>query len=174
MRTRLTDIVVPAFAALALFGCSSTEDALQPKSADVEAAQAAASTTGATTVSTGDSVRFTPVIGAPIEAVTPLSRQLAAEARKRGIAIHPASEPGGDHILKGYLSAFNDGTRTSVIFVWDVLDPAGNRLHRIQGQESVPGAADEPWSSVPAATMERVATRVFDDYQAWLAERAAS
>jgi hypothetical protein len=47
-----------------------------------------------------------PVIGAPVNAVTPLSRQLGdGSPKSRGLAILSASEAGGDHVLKGYFSA---------------------------------------------------------------------
>ncbi|MDZ7603159.1 MAG: hypothetical protein U1A06_17480 [Hoeflea sp.] len=112
-------------------------------------------------------IRFMPVIGAPVNAVTPLSRQLAAEARNRGLAIISASAPGGEHVLKGYFSADNFDGKTTVFYVWDVLDSAGNRLHRIQGQESTQGGAGDPWASIPAELMERIAARSMADYAAW-------
>ena len=113
------------------------------------------------------SIRFMPVIGAPVNAVTPLSRQLAVEARNRGLAILSASDPGGDNVLKGYFSADNFDGKTTVFYVWDVLDAAGNRLHRIQGQESFPGAPGDPWASVPPEVMQRIAARSIADYAAW-------
>lgn len=112
-------------------------------------------------------IRFMPVIGAPVNAVTPLSRQLAVEARNRGLAILSASNPGGDHVLKGYFSAETFSGQTTVFYVWDILDPSGARLHRIQGQEAFPGSAGDPWASVPANVMERIATRSIDEYVTW-------
>jgi len=112
-------------------------------------------------------IRFMPVIGAPVNAVTPLSRQLAVEARNRGLAILSASDPGGDHVLKGYFSADNFNGQTTVFYVWDILDSAGTRLNRIQGQEVFPGGSGDPWASVPADVMERIATRTMADYTAW-------
>lgn len=112
-------------------------------------------------------IRFMPVIGAPVNAVTPLSRQLAVEARNRGLAILSASDPGGNHVLKGYFSAETFNGQTTVFYVWDVLDPSGARLHRIQGQETFPGNAGDPWASVPANVMERIATRSIDEYATW-------
>ncbi|MAY63685.1 MAG: hypothetical protein CML29_15895 [Rhizobiales bacterium] len=165
MRNRIWSAIAPVGLILLLAGCNQTEQAITPLAADVEEAQAAAGTAQAS----GISLRFTPIIGAPIEAITPLSRQLAAEAQKRGFPIHASTEQAGTHILKGYLSAFNDGSQTTVVFVWDVLDPVGARLHRIQGQESVEGSSSDAWSIVTPAAMEKVATRVFDEYQAWLA-----
>lgn len=113
-------------------------------------------------------IRFTPVIGAPVNAVTPLSRQLAVESRSLGLKILSAADPGGDHVLKGYFSAdFFEGNAT-VFFVWDVLDPAGNRLHRIQGQESTQVAAgSDVWAAVPASLMETIASRTMREYASW-------
>lgn len=112
-------------------------------------------------------IRFMPVIGAPVNAVTPLSRQLAVEARNRGLAILSASDPGGEHVLKGYFSADSFDGQTTVYYVWDILDPSGTRLTRIQGQESFPGGSGDPWASVPAGVMEKIATRTLSDYVVW-------
>jgi hypothetical protein len=164
MRNRIWSAIAPVGLALLLAGCNQTEQAITPLAADVEEAQAASGTA----LASGVSLRFTPIIGAPIEAITPLSRQLAAEAQKRGFTIHPSGEQAGTHILKGYLSAFNDGSSSTIVYVWDVLDPVGARLHRIQGQETVTGASADAWAIVPPSTMEKIATGVFDEYQAWL------
>ena len=183
--------------AMLIAGCNSTEQTLQPipgepasqantdNTAPVDAfpgaqpqapgSVSAAATPGSpasTQASLPDGqvrgrIRFMPVIGAPVNAVTPLSRQLAVEARNRGLAIVSASDPGGEHVLKGYFSADNFGGQTTVFYVWDVLDPAGNRLHRIQGQEATAGGAGDPWASVPADVMERIAARSIAEYAAW-------
>ncbi|MEN0002035.1 MAG: hypothetical protein AAF940_14230, partial [Pseudomonadota bacterium] len=69
----------------------------------------------------------------------------------------------------GYFSAISSGNQTTVTHVWDVFSPAGERVHRIQAQETVPGNASDPWSIVPSATMEQIATKVLDQYAAWRA-----
>jgi hypothetical protein len=114
-----------------------------------------------------NAIRFLPIIGAPSQVVMPLSRQLGAEAREKGLVLRDSSGEPAQHILKGYFSAYNDGGRTVVVYVWDVLDASGNRLHRIQGQETVPGKAKDPWASVPASTMQIIATKTMDAYQEW-------
>lgn len=73
--------------------------------------------------------------------------------------------------MKGYFSAIADGGKTTVIYVWDVLDPSGNRLHRIQGQQAAPGGQGDGWSSVTSATMEAVADSTISQLSAWLAQR---
>ena len=116
-------------------------------------------------------IRFLPIIGAPVQSVTPLSRQLGAEARGKGLTIKSASDPASEHILKGYFSAFGDGGTVTVVYVWDVLDSGGNRLHRIPGEEKVPSAATDPWAGVPASLMQQIGTKTIAQYSAWRQSR---
>lgn len=115
----------------------------------------------------GETLRFLPIIGAPLEAVTPLSRQLGAEARNRGIAIKGSGDNSADHMLKGYFSAVSGGGNITVTYVWDVLDGKGARLNRLQGQETFPGDAADPWTAVPASVMQNIATKTMDSYLQW-------
>ncbi|MBB3381697.1 MULTISPECIES: hypothetical protein [unclassified Rhizobium] len=115
----------------------------------------------------GNSVRFLPIIGAPVEAVTPLSRQLGVDARSLGLTIKSSSDSSAAYILKGYLSAFEDGPQISVTYVWDVLDSNGNRVHRIQGSESAPLKRGDPWSAVPPTVMQKIATKTMSDFNSW-------
>ena len=112
-------------------------------------------------------IRFLPIIGAPVEVVTPLSKQLGSEARSHGLTIKAASDTSSQHILKGYFSALNDGGKTTVVYVWDVLDGTGNRLHRIQGQDTVNATAANLWSVVPPQTMQAIATKTINEYLSW-------
>lgn len=113
-------------------------------------------------------LRFAPIVGAPIAAATPLSQRLSALAKEKGIVLGTAADTDNTHIMKGYFSALPDGNQTTIIYVWDVLDPAGTRLHRIQGQEKVPGGGADPWSTVPAKTMEGIADKAIQGYLAWV------
>ncbi|PTM92653.1 hypothetical protein [Mycoplana dimorpha] len=115
----------------------------------------------------GESIRFLPIIGAPVEAVTPLSRQLGAQARAKGLTIKSSSDNTSRYILKGYFSAMADGGKTTVVYVWDVLDGSGARLHRIQGQDSVAATAKDPWAAVPPGMMEAIAQRTIEQYLSW-------
>ncbi|SOC85014.1 hypothetical protein SAMN05421890_3505 [Ensifer adhaerens] len=119
----------------------------------------------------GGSIRFLPIIGAPISAVTPLSKDLAADASARGISIRPSSDNSAEHMLKGYFSAFDDGNGTTITYVWDVLDASGARLTRLQGQEKLSGKSADPWASVPPGVMSKIASDTISQYIAWKSAR---
>jgi hypothetical protein len=145
-------------------GQQPSQPAPQPTQSQQAALPPAAQATG--------SIRFLPIIGAPVQAVTPLSRQLGAEARARGLTIKSASDASSEHILKGYFSAFSDGGNVTITYVWDILDANGGRLHRIQGQEVVPSGAQDPWAAVPASVMQQIATKSMAEYVSWRNGRA--
>ncbi|TZG36345.1 hypothetical protein [Agrobacterium sp. B1(2019)] len=115
----------------------------------------------------GNSIRFLPIIGAPVQAVTPLSRQLGAEARAKGLTIRASNDNSAENILKGYFSAFADGGKVNIVYVWDILDANGVRLHRLQGQESVIAKGSDPWAAVTDRVMQDIAAKTLGEYTSW-------
>lgn len=108
-------------------------------------------------------VQFLPLTGAPDDKAGQLARALSETAKNHGIVIRPAAEAATDVRLKGYLSTFDDGTRTTLVYVWDVVGKDDSRIRRIQGQESVEGTAADPWSLISADVFSRVAARTFGE-----------
>jgi hypothetical protein len=113
-------------------------------------------------------LNLAPIVGAPVSAVSALSHRLQQDAWARGIAINGDGAPGTTHILKGYFSTLSEGGATTVLYVWDVLDQAGNRLHRIQGQEKIGGSAADPWTVVAPQTMEAIADATIQALVQWI------
>lgn len=135
-----------------------------PAAAQTAPAQQTASLAPA---ASGNSIRFLPIIGAPVQAVTPLSRQLGAEARAKGLTIRASNDNSAENILKGYFSAFADGAKVNVVYVWDILDANGVRLHRLQGQETVAAKGSDPWAAVTDRVMQDIAAKTLNDYSSW-------
>lgn len=122
----------------------------------------------ATVVTSGARIRFAPIVGATPQAAVPLSRELAMRATQSGIQLTGNEDGNTTHVMKGYFSAISESGQTTVIYVWDVLDPAGNRLHRIQGQKKSAGGNGDAWSSVSDATMEAIADATIQSLTQWL------
>lgn len=123
-------------------------------------------------------LQIAPIVGASVEAATPLTAELQTRARQRGITLAGSADQTATHVLKGYFSAISEGKDTTVIYVWDVYDPAGNRLHRINGQMKAPsvnsgaGAGADGWKGVSPATMQAIADQTIDQFAAFLGGKA--
>ncbi|WP_054310557.1 hypothetical protein [Mesorhizobium sp. 1M-11] len=119
-------------------------------------------------------LQIAPIVGASVEAATPLTQRLAARAKESGITLAGSAGQGATHVLKGYFSTISEGKDTTVIYVWDVYDPAGTRLHRINGQQKAPVVSGaEGWAAVPPATMQAIADQTIAQLTSWLAGRTA-
>ena len=107
-----------------------------------------------------------PLTGAPSGAVAPLSRAMADRGREIGL---PFARGTATHRLKGFFSINDDGREVRVVYIWDVLDGSGSRVHRIRGQEIVPGTVGgrDPWSAVTQATMQRIGRETIDRFADW-------
>lgn len=198
---------VSLLVALALAACTNAKDVLEPSAITPPAASApaapgstaatvpatspaapAATTAGGTTTAPLTSaqsaailsktrLQIAPIVGASVEAATPLTAELQARAKQRGITLAGSADQTATHVLKGYFSAISEGKDTTVIYVWDVYDPAGNRLHRINGQMKAPsvgnGGGADSWKDVSPATMQAIADQTIDQFAAFLGGKAS-
>lgn len=106
-----------------------------------------------------------PIIGAPLEVVTPLSLRFDTIIKEQSIPLAASGDTSADYTLKGYFSNMVEGNQTAVLYVWDVVDKKGNRVHRLQGQEKATGKAG--WASIPAPVMSKIADDTMADYFRW-------
>ncbi|MDQ6436719.1 hypothetical protein RB623_21930 [Mesorhizobium sp. LHD-90] len=117
-------------------------------------------------------IQIAPIVGTSVEAATSLSERLATAARQRGIRMVGSADPAATLQLKGYFTPLVEGKDTTVIYVWDVYDPTGNRVHRISGQHKSSSAGGEGWAAVPAASMQAIGDQTIEQLATWLGSRA--
>lgn len=111
-------------------------------------------------------IQFLPLVGAPEEKVVVLSQALGQAAGANGVALAPSQGPVAPQRLKGYLSVLVEGRETVVIYVWDVVDPQGIRLGRIQGQQRIAAAnPGDPWSVVDGAALSAIAATTMQEFR---------
>ncbi|WP_315924383.1 hypothetical protein [Mesorhizobium sp. SP-1A] len=185
---RRLGIAASLLAALTLAACNSSS-VLEPSAiTPQQKAQAATGQGTATTVQPGTTapapqplsaaakavigkmrLQVAPIVGAPVEAAGPLTERLNQRSRERGITLVGSSDQTATHVLKGYFSTMTEGKDTTVIYVWDVYDPSGNRLHRINGQQKAASVnGGEGWAAVAPATMQSIADTTVDQLAAWV------
>ncbi|MER8834349.1 hypothetical protein NKJ72_15455 [Mesorhizobium sp. M0045] len=144
-------------------GTAQTADTAQPSAAAAVPPAKSAAAIARTRL------QVAPIVGASVEAATPLTAELQTRARQRGITLAGSTDQTPTHVLKGYFSTMTEGKDTTVIYVWDIYDPAGNRLHRINGQQKAPSVGGgEGWAAVAPATMQAIADQTIDQFATWL------
>lgn len=110
---------------------------------------------------------FAPVTGAPASLLNNLSAQLGREAFAQHVNLVPAGDPTANYVVKGYLSAVGDTSGTILVYVWDVFDTSGRRVHRISGQETSATGSQDPWGGVNSDTTNMVARRTIGALISW-------
>lgn len=117
----------------------------------------------------GADARFAilPIIGAPTDISVAMSRALREDAESRNVTLVEQDDPSATYRVKGYLSAIGDASGASLVYVFDVLDTNGRRLHRISGQEHGNPASTDPWTGIRPATATAAARRAIDALADW-------
>jgi len=110
-------------------------------------------------------VHFAAAVGTPAEALPPLEDGLNERARERGLAVETAEN--ATLVVNGYFSTVAEDGGTLIIYVWDVTDKAGNRLHRLQGQHKV-STTSGGWEAVKPETIKRIGERTIDELVDWI------
>ncbi len=111
---------------------------------------------------------FDPIAGAPGNTIDDLSRKIGDTAREEGLTLVRRSGVQATYRVKGHLSAVGNNTASTVIYVFDVYDTAGRRLHRFSGQETGSAVSADPWSGVDSDALDLVARRTVLALKAWL------
>lgn len=113
-------------------------------------------------------VAFEAFTGAPGNIADTLSRNIGNEARAQNLRLVRRVGAPATYRVKGYLSASGDQSATTMFYVFDVVDAAGTRVHRIVGQEAAPGSSGDPWSGPDRDTLDRAARRAVSELAAWI------
>jgi hypothetical protein len=111
---------------------------------------------------------FTEITGAPSSHVMAFSRAITREASSRKLSVVSPGDPSATYVVKGYLSAIGDNRGTLLVYVWDVTDRNGQRLHRVSGQEPGGGSSTDPWSGITDEAVQNAAARTIDDLVSWV------
>ncbi|BCP54654.1 hypothetical protein K32_32710 [Kaistia sp. 32K] len=152
-------------ATFALAACNNTLSSGQP-AASATSSDSSAPARPAIPFATAK-FSFAPVTGAPPNILSSLSTQLAQEAAAQNVALVPSGDAQANYVIKGYLSAVGDSSGTILVYVWDVFDAGGRRVHRISGQETSTNGSQDPWLGVDGATLSNVARRTIASLVAW-------
>jgi len=104
-------------------------------------------------------VDIAPIIGAPDNVTSELTKALVAAGNERNLTLIPGSS-GGDYTLRGYLLAAPERRGVKVSYIWDVTDTKGARVARVTGEQAVSqGSASNPWGGVDSTVIRSIASK---------------
>jgi hypothetical protein len=109
-----------------------------------------------------------PITNAPADMIYAFSDALKAQAPSRQIKLVDAGDSGATYRLKGYLSAVGDSNSTLLVYVWDVFDSSGARIHRVSGQVRGPGSSADPWAAMSESIVRIAASETIDALGNWV------
>jgi hypothetical protein len=117
----------------------------------------------------GENVKFgvTTVTGIPGMFQIALDDALRRFAATRNLSIVPYGDAGATYRLQGYISAVGDVNRVILVYVWDVFDASGNRVHRFSGQEPTGSGGIDPWTAVDVRAIDNAARETVDALADW-------
>lgn len=134
--------------------------------------QQAPATQQIASLDTSKAVTFLPFEGAPRVKATSINRLLSSTARNNNLSVLPATRAGAKYKVKGYFSALTDGNGTLLVYVWDVTDNTGRRLHRINGRERSGLTKSDPWEAISDRQIESMTNKTTARLKAWVDKRA--
>lgn len=113
----------------------------------------------ATTSSQVAKIQIAPIIGSPDNVARDLAAQLTTAIERNRLTVAKAPNVTAEYTLRGYIVASREKTGSKISYIWDITDPAGKRIKRLEGEELAPGAGKDPWSSVTPQVVQRIADK---------------
>ena len=115
-----------------------------------------------------------PVIGAPDAVAKQMQSSLSSALAKQNVSVVQNTSDKSDYTLRGYVVSAREKAGIKVSYIWDVTDPAGQRVNRITGEEIVGSAqARDPWSAVSPAVIETISNKTASQVAAWMPGKGA-
>ena len=116
-------------------------------------------------------ISIAPVTGTPGGMRYALEDDLKKYAATRNFTVVPSDDPGVIYRLKGRVSAVGDSSGGLLVYVWDVMDASGRRVHRIAGQQVAAAAVADPWAGVSVTNIDDAARETIDGLADWVRGR---
>lgn len=151
-----------------LGGCGSTSNLLgggaTPSAQNSIALPNSSTTQGTQTAK----FQIAPVIGSPDNVAHELQSQLASSIGREGLSVVTANNATGEYVVRGYIVAARERSKSKISYIWDVTDQSGKRVHRITGEEVVAGRGKDPWSAVTPEVVERISSKTSKQIASWI------
>jgi hypothetical protein len=146
-----------------------TEESL-PSPAEAEPAPTEIRAASTAPIAGATLVALAPLVGVPEGPAASLEQALRNEAGSHGMRLASGSERlKASLVIKGYLATMPKEGGSAVVHIWDVYDPEGERLTRIDGEEQEAAGGD--WADLPPEAWAAIADDALARLADWLKSR---
>jgi predicted small secreted protein len=121
----------------------------------------------------GTIVSFLPFIGVPVNTADNIYKFIREHAAGENVQLALRLDEPATYRVKTYINAVGGSTTMTFVFIVEIYDVAGARVHRFVGQETGPGASGDPWMGIDGDTMKRIGSRILNGVQSWLTRGGA-
>ena len=119
-------------------------------------------------------VAVAPIMGAPDAVSKDVAGLLGSSLERQRVSVSKDGER-PDYTLRGYMVATRERASTKVAYIFDLTDPAGKRVNRIQGEEMAQGGdAKNPWSAITPEVAQRITDKTATSLSTALASLGAT
>jgi hypothetical protein len=157
----------PALLGLALLVSACSPVLVAPPGPPVIAPRQAVTLGPAPVKGAGAKFALTTVTGMPGADQIELEQALKKFATTRNLQLVDWGDATATYRVEGYISAIGDSNRVILVYVWDVFDAEGNRIHRFTGQEPARGGGADPWTAVTLGLVDDAARQTIDALADW-------
>ncbi|HVZ03533.1 hypothetical protein [Hyphomicrobium sp.] len=158
---------VASIFALGLGGCSSTPNILGGGASAPQATLSPPMTPQPVSTQTAK-IQIAPVIGSPDGVAKNLQTELASAMGRNGLTVATSTNATSEYVLRGYIVAARERTKAKISYIWDLTDRTGKRVHRVTGEEVVPGAGKDPWAALTPPVAQSIADKTARQIATWL------
>lgn len=119
-------------------------------------------------------IAIAPIIGAPGNVSRQLTASLNQAITAQRVAVSTTKGETVDYTLRGYVVAAKEAGATKLSYIWDVTNPAGTRVNRITGEQTIRGSSSkDPWVAVSPAVVQTIADKTASSFGTWLPAKTA-
>jgi len=151
---------------LALAGCQAANQAYEQNSLTGNINQLAPWV--APDRSKGVVVQFLPFSGVPVNTADAIYKTVRSKAPDEGLTLALRLDEPSTYRVRTLINAVGTTDVSTFIFIVEIYDVAGRRVHRFVGQEYGTAPSGEAWSGIDADTERHLGERILSGVKAWV------
>ncbi|MDR3495781.1 MAG: hypothetical protein P4L82_14385 [Ancalomicrobiaceae bacterium] len=121
----------------------------------------------------GTIVSFLPFVGVPVNTADNIYKYIRENAPGQNVLLALRLDEPATYRVKTYIDAVGGSTTMTFVFIVEIYDVAGTRVHRFVGQETGPGASGDPWGGIDSGTDKGIGYRILSGVHSWLTRSGA-